>query len=492
MRSTPHEPITTEIQRSYRQLVTRRHFFRDCAMGLGSVALATLLGEDGSAAPLAPTQGKRPHPLAPKTPPLPAKAKRIIYLFQAGGPSQLELFDNKPGLARYHGQPCPPELLRGQTLAFIKPDAALYATDFKFARHGQSGAEMSEALLHLPKVADRITIVKSMMTDAINHAPAQMMMQTGSMQFGRPSFGSWVTYGLGTESQDLPAFVVLSSAGGTSGGASLWGSGFLPTVYQGVPFRRSGDPILSLASPRGVSREMQRDTLDVLRDLNQHLLDQNGDEEISTRIHAYEMAYRMQESAPDLMDLSRESEATLALYGAEPGKNTYANNCLLARRLIERGVRFVQLYHEAWDHHGQVHRGTKAQCKETDQASTALVMDLHQRGLLDDTIVIWGGEFGRTPMVQGEPDGSNALGRDHHNRAFTMWMAGGGFKPGLTHGQTDEIGFNVVESPVHVHDLHATLLHLLGFDHEKLTVRFQGRDFRLTDVHGVVQTELLV
>ena len=490
---TPDEQMRIEIQRAHRQLVTRRHFFRDCAMGLGSVALATLLGEDGSAAPR-PLAGqeKRPHPLAPKTPPLPAKAKRVIYLFQAGGPSQLELFDNKPGLARYHGQPCPPELLRGQTLAFIKPDAALYATDFKFARHGQSGAEMSEALIHLPKVADRITIVKSMMTDAINHAPAQMMMQTGSMQFGRPSFGSWVTYGLGTESQDLPAFVVLSSAGGTSGGASLWGSGFLPTVYQGVPFRRSGDPILSLSSPRGVSRETQRDTLDVLRDLNQHLLDQNGDEEISTRIHAYEMAYRMQESAPELMDLSRESEATLALYGAEPGKNTYANNCLLARRLIERGVRFVQLYHEAWDHHGQVHRGTKNQCKETDQASTALVMDLHQRGLLDDTIVIWGGEFGRTPMVQGEPDGSNALGRDHHNRAFTMWMAGGGFKPGLTYGQTDEIGFNVVESPVHVHDLHATLLHLLGFDHEKLTVRFQGRDFRLTDVHGVVQTELLV
>ncbi len=489
---TPKEPISTEIQRSYRQLVTRRHFFRDCAMGLGSVALATLLGEDGSATPRSlASQGKRPQPLAPKVPPLPAKAKRVIYLFQAGGPSQLELFDNKPGLARYHGQPCPPELLRGQTLAFIKPDAALYATEFKFARHGQSGAEMSEALVHLPKVADRITIVKSMMTDAINHAPAQMMMQTGSMQFGRPSFGSWVTYGLGTESQDLPAFVVLSSAGGTSGGASLWGSGFLPTVYQGVPFRRSGDPILSLASPRGVSREMQRDTLDVLRDLNQHLLDQNGDEEISTRIHAYEMAYRMQESAPELMDLSRESEATLALYGAEPGKNTYANNCLLARRLIERGVRFVQLYHEAWDHHGQVLRGTKAQCKETDQASTALIMDLHQRGLLDDTIVIWGGEFGRTPMVQGEPDGSNSLGRDHHNRAFTMWMAGGGFKPGLTFGQTDEIGFNVAESPVHVHDLHATLLHLLGFDHEKLTVRFQGRDFRLTDVHGVVQTELL-
>ena len=475
-----------EIKCEVKKLVTRRHFFKDCGVGLGSIALASLLKETAVATP----QSAIPNPQSQK-PHFAPKAKRIIFLFQAGAPSQLEMFDNKPGLAKYNGKPCPPELLKGQTLAFIKPDAALFATEFKFARHGKSGAEMSEVMTHLPKVADKITIIKSMMTDAINHAPAQIFMQTGSVQFGRPSFGSWVTYGLGSESKDLPGFVVLSSAGGTSGGSSLWGSGFLPTVYQGVPFRRTGDPILSLANPRGISREMQRDSLDALKDLNEHLMGKNGDSEIATRVNSFEMAYRMQESAPELMDLSKESKATLELYGAESGKNSYANNCLLARRMVERGVRFVQLYHEAWDHHGQVHKGVKEQCKETDQANAALIEDLHQRGLLDDTIVIWGGEFGRTPMVQGEPDGSSSLGRDHHNKAFTMWVAGGGFKPGITIGETDEIGFNVVQDPIHVHDLHATLLHQLGLDHEKLTYRFQGRDFRLTDVHGVVQTKLL-
>ncbi len=483
-----------ELNLEARKLVTRRHFFKECGVGIGSIALASLLKGQTSADDNPQSAIRNPqsvNPLAPRKPHFAPKAKRVIYLFQAGAPSQFETFDYKPGLSKYNGQPCPPELLKGYTFAFIKPDAALYATEFKFARHGQSGAEMSEALVHLPKVADQITIIKSMMTDAINHAPAQAFMNTGSAQFGRPCFGSWVTYGLGCETEDLPAFVVLSSAGGTSGGSALWSSGFLPTVYQGVAFRRTGDPILSLASPRGITRELQRETLDALRDLNQRQFDKTGDEEIATRINAFEMAYRMQESAPELMDLAKESPETLALYGAEPGKNTYANNCLLARRLIERGVRFVQLYHEAWDHHGQVHKGVKEQMKETDQATTALVLDLKRRGLLDDTIVIWGGEFGRTPMVQGEPDGSNALGRDHHNKAFTMWVAGGGFKPGITIGQTDEIGFNVVADPVHVHDLHATLLHLLGLDHEKLTYRFQGRDFRLTDVHGLVQERLL-
>jgi uncharacterized protein (DUF1501 family) len=473
-----------EIKTEVKKLVTRRHFFKECGVGLGSIALASLLDEKALAQ-------NTPHS-ALRTPHFKPKAKRVIYLFQAGGPSQLEMFDYKPGLAKYNGKPCPPELLKGQTLAFIKPDAALFGTQFKFAKHGQAGAEMSEALVHLPKVADELTIIKSMMTEAINHAPAQIFMQTGSQQFGRPSFGSWVTYGLGSESKDLPGFVVLSSAGGTSGGSSLWGSGFLPTVYQGVPFRRTGDPILSLANPRGISREMQRDALDALKDLNEHLMTRTGDAEIVTRINSFEMAYRMQESAPELMDLSKESKATLELYGAEPGKNTYANNCLLARRLVERGVRFVQLYHEAWDHHGEVHKGTIAQNKETDRANTALILDLKQRGLLEDTLVIWGGEFGRTPMIQGEPDGSSKAGRDHHNKAFTMWVAGGGFKPGLTWGETDELGFNVARDPVHVHDLHATLLHQLGFDHEKLTYRFQGRDFRLTDVHGVVQDKLLL
>jgi uncharacterized protein (DUF1501 family) len=477
-----------EIRTEIKKLVTRRHFFKDCGVGLGSIALTSLLNEKAFAQN---TQESNSEQRSDRNPQFPQRAKRVIYLFQAGGPSQLEMFDYKPGLAKYDGKPCPPELLKGQTLAFIKPDAALFSTQFKFARHGQSGAEMSEALVHLPKVADELTIIRSMMTEAINHAPAQIFMQTGSQQFGRPSFGSWVTYGLGSESKDLPGFVVLSSAGGTSGGSSLWGSGFLPTVYQGVPFRRTGDPILSLANPRGVSREMQRDALDALKDLNEHLMEKTGDAEIVTRINSFEMAYRMQESAPELMDLSKESKATLELYGAEPGKNTYANNCLLARRLVERGVRFVQLYHEAWDHHGEVHKGTIAQNKETDRANTALILDLKQRGLLEDTLVIWGGEFGRTPMIQGEPDGSSKAGRDHHNKAFTMWVAGGGFKPGLTWGETDELGFNVARDPVHVHDLHATLLHQLGFDHEKLTYRFQGRDFRLTDVHGVVQDKLL-
>ncbi len=481
-----------EIKTEGQKYISRRHFFKNCGIGIGAVALSSLLQHDASATHRSSFIAQpSDNPLAPKPPHFAPKAKRVIYLFQAGAPSQLEMFDNKPGLAKYNGKPCPPELLKGQTLAFIKPDAALYATEFKFAKYGKSGAEMSEALIHLPKVADNLTIIKSMMTDAINHAPAQIFMNTGSIQFGRPSFGSWVTYGLGCETQELPAFVVLSSAGGTSGGSSLWGSGFLPTLYQGVPFRRTGDPILSLSNPRGISREMQRDSLDALKDLNEHQLANTGDQEISTRINAFEMAYRMQESAPELMDLSKESKATLEMYGAEPGKNSYANNCLLARRLIERGTRFVQLYHEAWDHHGQVHKGVKEQCKETDQANAALIQDLQQRGLLEDTIVIWGGEFGRTPMVQGEPDGSSSLGRDHHNKAFTMWVAGGGFKPGITIGETDEIGFNVVHDPIHVHDLHATLLHLLGFDHEKLTYRFQGRDFRLTDVHGVVNQKLL-
>ena len=330
-----------------------------------------------------------------------------------------------------------------------------------------------------------------MVTDAINHAPGQIFMNTGSVQFGRPSMGAWVTYGLGCETQELPAFVVLTSAGGTSGGASNWGCGFLPTIYQGVPFRRTGDPILSLSNPRGITREIQRRTLDTLKAINEHHLAVTGDPEIATRINSFEMAYRMQESAPELMDLTQESSETLAMYGAEPGKNSYANNCLLARRLIERGVRFVQLFHEAWDHHSEVVKGVKLQSKNTDQATAALIKDLKQRGLLADTLVIWGGEFGRTPMVESNPDAGRSMGRDHHNKAFTMWVAGGGFKAGLTLGRTDNFGFNVVEDAVHVHDLHATILHLLGLDHTKLTYRFQGRDFRLTDVHGIVVQKLL-
>jgi uncharacterized protein (DUF1501 family) len=474
-----------EIKLEVKRLVTRRHFFKECGVGLGSIALAPLL--KGRAFAASPSN----NPLAPKQPHFAAKAKRVIYLFQAGAPSQLDLFDYKPELVKYNGQSVPQELVKGINYAFIKPDAGLYASEFKFARHGESGAEISEAMPHLAKVADDITIIKSMMTDAINHAPAQIFMNTGSVQFGRPSMGAWVTYGLGSETQDLPAFVVLSSAGGLSGGSSNFGCGFLPTYYQGVPFRKTGDPILSLSNPRGVTREMQRQSLDLLKELNSRHLEATGDQEIATRINSFEMAYRMQESAPELMDISKESKETLEMYGVTPGKPSYAMNCLLARRMIERGVRFVQLFHEAWDHHSEVAKGVRSQCKNTDQGSAALVKDLKQRGLLDDTIVVWGGEFGRTPMVESDPEAGRSFGRDHHNKAFTMWAAGGGFKRGVTLGKTDDLGFNVVEDPVHVHDLHATILHLLGLDHEKLTYRFQGRDFRLTDVHGVVQQKLL-
>jgi hypothetical protein len=468
-----------------RQLLTRRYFFKECGVGLGALALASLLGEKSFGAP-APA-----NPLAPRPPQFPARAKRVIYLFQAGGPSQLDMFNHRPTLAKYDGQPLPAELTKGERYAFIKPDAAVLASKFNFSKQGKCGAEISEVMPRLAEVVDDIAIVNSMTTVAFNHAPGQIFMNTGATQFGRPSMGSWVTYGLGSESRDLPGFVVLSSAGGTSGGAGNWGSGFLPTVYQGVPFRRSGDPILYLANPAGITPQMQRRSLDALKQLNQDRLDVVGDPEIATRINSFEMAYRMQTSGPELMDISRESKETLEMYGAVPGEGSFANNCLLARRLVERGVRFVQLFHEAWDHHSDVTGGVKAECAKTDRPCAALIKDLKQRGMLDDTLVIWGGEFGRTPMVETNKEAGRSLGRDHHPQAFTMWLAGGGVKPGLTLGKTDDFGFNVVEDPVPVHDLHATILHLLGFDHTKLTYRFQGRDFRLTDVEGEVVTKLL-
>ncbi len=461
--------------------ITRRWFFEQCGVGLGKVALGSLFAGAGFAA-TTPAD-----PLAPKQPQFPAKAKRVIFLFMAGAPSHLELFDNKPQLAKFDGTLPPADLLKGYRAAFINPNSTLLGPKFKFARYGKSGAELTTLLPHLAKVVDDIAIVKSMVTDAFNHAPGQLLMNTGSQQFGRPSMGAWVTYGLGSESKDLPAFVVFSSgAKGPSGGNSCWGSGFLPTVYQGVQFRSSGDPVLYLSNPDGVDNELQRESLDTLRALNQRHFDSVGDPEISTRINSFEMAFRMQSSAPELMDLSKEPQQTLDLYGAVPGKPSFANNCILARRLVERGVRFVQLYHEAWDQHGNLVKDITKNCHDTDQACAALVQDLKQRGMLDDTLVIWGGEFGRTPMVQGGNDG-----RDHHPNAFTMWLAGGGIKPGITIGESDDLGFNVVQDKVHVHDLHGTILHLLGFDHTKLTYRFQGRDFRLTDVHGSVVQQLL-
>jgi uncharacterized protein (DUF1501 family) len=456
-------------------------------VGLGSVALASLLGEERAAA----AATKAADPLAPKAPHFKARVKRVIYLFMGGAPSQLDLFDYKPALLKYNGKPVPKEVVMGQKYAFIKPDAALFASEFKFAKYGRCGAEVSEALPHLSEVVDDIAIIKSMTTSAFNHAPGQVLMQTGSALFGRPCMGAWVLYGLGSEAKNLPGFVVLNSAGGLSGGAGLYGSGFLPTVYQGVPFRKSGDPVLFLSNPAGVTDKMQRRTLDVIKELNEDHLNEMGDPEIATRINSYEMAFRMQNSAPELMDVSKETPETLQMYGAEPGKPSFAMNCLLARRLIERGVRFVQLFHEGWDHHSEVVKGIKDQAGKTDQASAALIKDLKQRGLLDDTLVIWGGEFGRTPMVEANADFGRKLGRDHHPQAFTMWLAGGGIKPGVTLGETDELGFHVVKDKVHVHDLHATILHLLGFDHTKLTYRFQGRDFRLTDVEGELVDKIL-
>ena len=478
-----------ELRREAAQFITRRWFFRQCGVGLGSIALASMLGADkalGKGAPASPI-----NPLAPKQPHFRAKAKQVIFLFMGGAPSQLDLFDYKPSLKKYDGQPVPKEIVKDQKYAFIKPDAALFASEFKFARHGQSGAEISEMLPHLAEVADDIAIVKSMTTDAFNHAPGQVLMQTGSPLFGRPSMGAWVLYGLGSESQNLPGFVVLNSASGLSGGAALYGGGFLPTFYQGVPFRKSGDPVLFLSNPAGINHKMQRRTLDLIKNLNEQHLSAVGDPEIATRISSFEMAYRMQSSAPELMDVSKESPETLQMYGVEPGKPSFALNCLLARRLIERGVRFVQLFHEGWDHHSEVAKGIKDQTGKTDQASAALIKDLKQRGLLQDTLLIWGGEFGRTPMVEANADFGRKLGRDHHPQAFTMWLAGGGIKSGVTIGETDEFGFHVIKDKVHVHDLHATILHLLGFNHEKLTYRFQGRDFRLTDVEGEVVHQIL-
>ena len=477
-----------ELRSEYARLITRRWFFRQCGVGLGSIALASLL-EPGKA--LGAGSARPANGLVPKQPHFTPKANRVIYLFMGGAPSQLELFDYKPALIKYNGKPVPQEVVMGQKYAFIKPDAALYATEFKFAKHGNCGAELSEVLPHLSEVVDDIAIVKSMFTDAFNHAPGQVLMQSGSTQFGRPCFGSWVLYGLGSESQNLPGFVVLNSAGGLSGGAGLYGCGFLPTVYQGVPFRKTGDPVLFLSNPAGITDKMQRRTLDLIKELNEKHLGDVGDPEIATRINSFEMAYRMQSSAPELIDVGKESPETLKMYGVEPGKPSFAMNCLLARRLIERGVRFVQLFHEGWDHHSEVHPGVKDQAGKTDQASAALVKDLKKRGLLEDTLVIWGGEFGRTPMVETNPDAGRKLGRDHHPQAFTMWFAGGGIKPGITLGETDELGFHVSKDKVHVHDLHATLLHLLGFDHTKLTYRFQGRDFRLTDVEGELVEKLL-
>jgi Protein of unknown function (DUF1501) len=466
----------SDIQRS----CSRRWFMKDCGVSLGSVALASMLGEASGASPDV-------SPQAPKAPHFAAKAKNVIFLFMGGAPSHIDLFDNKPVLREMDGKSPPAELLKGYRSAFIRPENKLLGSKFPFKHYGKCGMEMAEILPHIGSRADDIALIRSMHTEAFNHAPAQILMSTGSQQFGRPSLGSWVSYGLGSENANLPGFVVISSGvKGPSGGNANWSSGFLPSVHDGVSFNSTGEPVLYLSNPKGISREAQRRTIDAVNILNQRRYESVGDPEINTRVAAFEMAFRMQDVAPEVTDISLEPESIREMYGAEPGKRSFANNCLLARRLVERGVRFVELFHESWDQHFNLTGDLKKNCLDVDKACAALIEDLKQRGLLDETLVIWGGEFGRTPMVQGGNDG-----RDHHPNAFTMWMAGGGVKGGVQLGKTDELGFNAVEDKVHVHDLNATILHLLGFDHTKLVYRAQGRDFRLTDVHGQVVRKIL-
>ncbi len=486
---------------------TRRHFFANCGVGLGTMALASL-GRSGVAAGAAADQAAkglsaRPafmaasaNPLAAHPGHFPARAKSIIYLFMAGGPSQLELFDYKPELQKYSSQPVPESFIKGRRFAFMdiftKERPRLLGTVREFARYGQSGAWVSALLPRMAEVVDDLTFIKSVATDVFNHAPAKLFANTGSAQFGRPSMGSWVTYGIGSESANLPGFVVLQSGPrGPRGGAVNWGNGFLPSAFQGVPLRNGGEPILNLSTPRGISLESQRQTIAAISALNHVHHDVTGDPEIAARINAYEVAFRMQSTAPELIDLDAETAETLKLYGAELGVPSFASNCLLARRLVERGVRFVQLYHTDWDHHGvpgqTLTRDLDHVCRDIDQPCAALIKDLKSRGLLEDTLVVWGGEFGRTPMGEIR----ETVGRNHHIDAMTMWMAGGGVKPGVTVGETDELGFAPVADRVHIHDLQATILHLLGLDHTRLTYRFQGRDFRLTDVAGHVVSKLL-
>jgi len=475
---------------SVRQLaVTRRTFLSRSAGGIGLAALGSLLGPSLMAAASKPA-----------FPNFAPKAKRIIYLFQSGAPSQMDLFDPKPQLDKRRGEDLPDSIRKGQRLTTMTSGQKKFPVApsiFKFAQHGKGGTWMSELLPNMAKIADEFCVVRSLFTEAINHDPAITFSQTGSQLAGRPSIGSWVGYGLGSENKDLPAYVVLTSFGtGRKDDQPLydrlWSAGFLPSKHQGVKFRNKGDPVLYLSNPPGMDRETRRETLDELAALNQRHFDALGDPEIQTRIAQYEMAFRMQASVPELTDISKEPQSVLDTYGPEvktPG--TYASNCLLARRLAERDVRFVQLFHMGWDHHGGLPNAIKGQCHDTDQPTTALITDLKQRGLLDDTLVIWGGEFGRTPMVETNPALGRALGRDHHPQAFTMWMAGGGIKPGISIGATDDLGFHVVENPVHVHDVQATILHCLGFDHERLTFHHAGRDFRLTDVHGKVVKAIL-
>ncbi|MDX2195670.1 MAG: DUF1501 domain-containing protein [Cytophagales bacterium] len=484
------------------QDITRRHFLQNVSTGVGSIALAQLLGACGAMIDKKSSSSSSPsaetNPMAIKLPHFAPKAKRIIYLHMAGAPSQLELFDYKPELQKLDDKDCPESFLKGKRFAFIKGVPKMMGPKAEFKQYGQSGTMLSHNIPCLSQVVDELCIIKSMHTNEFNHAPGQLFMHTGTPRAGRPSIGSWVTYGLGSENNNLPGFIVLASGGKTpDGGKSLWGSGFLPSVYQGIQCRSEGSPVLYVQDPSGMDRDIKGEVIETINGLNQHSYDNLHDPEILSRIAQYEMAYKMQVSVPEVMDISKEPTYIHEMYGTEPGKSSFANNCLLARRLVEQGVRFVQLYDWGWDHHGvgtgdDVVGGIKTKCKETDKPIAALIKDLKQRGMFDDTLVIWGGEFGRTPMKETRPySDPKAMGRDHNPDAFTIWMAGAGVKAGYSHGETDELGYSAVNNKVHVHDLQATILHLMGFDHEKLTFPYQGRDFRLTDVHGHVVKEVL-
>jgi hypothetical protein len=468
---------------------SRRRFLQQCGAGISTAALANLLSVAGYSA----SSSRLPeiNPMAPRRPHFAPKAKNVILMYQSGAPSQLDLFDPKPGLSKWNGQSLPPSLTENLKLAFIKPNAKIMASPYKFKKYGQSGMEFSELVPHLGTCADDICMIRTMNTEAFNHDPGVLMLTTGHTQFGRPSIGSWVAYGLGSESQNLPGFVVLGSGKGPNGGSNIWGNGFLPSAYQGTRFRTTGDPILYLANNEGVSRELQRSRLDVIRKLNEKHYEETGDLEIAARINSYELAFRMQIAAPDLLDFSDEPQHILDAYGAEKEPTrAFGTNCLLARRMVERGVRFVMLNHGDWDAHQKIDKNHRENCGMVDQPAAALIKDLKQRGLLDSTLVIWSAEFGRTPMIQLDRPDAGA-GRDHHPDCYSLWLAGGGIKPGTILGETDDIGLKTVRDKVHVHDLQATVLHCLGFDHEKLTYHHQGRDFRLTDVGGAVVNSML-
>lgn len=498
-RELHNQRLIREAETAFLQSRTRRHFIRESAMGLGALALGSLLGCGRRTQTAMPVSFDPAHPLAAKLPPFPGKARSVIYLHMAGAPSQLELFDYKPELHKMDGQDCPPSLLEGKRFAFIRGVPKMLGPQAKFAQHGQSRAWISEHLPHLATIADELCFFKAVTTDQFNHAPAQLLVHTGSARLGRPSLGSWVTYGLGTENENLPGFVVLTSGGRTpDAGKSVWGSGFLPSVYQGVQCRSDGDPVLFLNDPQGMDRDIRKASIEAINQVNQQEYQDYQDPEILSRIAQYEMAFRMQITAPEVMNIANEPDYIHEMYGTRPGQASFANNVLLARRLVEKGVRFVQLFDWGWDSHGTdedlaIDYGFVNKCRQVDKSITALILDLKQRGLLEETLVVWGGEFGRTPMQEnreGKP--MPFKGRDHHTEAFTMWMAGGGIRPGFSYGETDEIGYSAISGKAEPFDIQATILNRLGFDHEQFTFPFQGRPFRLTDTRGKVITEVLV